>query len=69
MRIFTKGYSFQKKQMQMSKDKGQKNVKKAPADKTSVKSKAISSYKSEGKNGSAVIIKDGNLKSGTTKGN
>ena len=53
----------------MSKDKGQKNVKKAPADKTSVKSKAISSYKSEGKNGSAVIIKDGNLKSGTTKGN
>jgi hypothetical protein len=32
----------------MSKDKGTKNVKKAPADK---KGKAVSSYKSEGKSG------------------
>lgn len=33
----------------MSKDKGTKNVKKAPADKTSGKSKAVSDYKSESK--------------------
>jgi hypothetical protein len=36
----------------MSKDKGSKNHKKAPADKTSGKSKE-SDYKSEGKSGSA----------------
>jgi hypothetical protein len=34
----------------MSKDKGTKNHKKAPADKSSGKDKAPSSYKSEGKN-------------------
>jgi hypothetical protein len=33
----------------MSKDKGQKNQKKSPADKTSGKLKAGSSYKNEGK--------------------
>jgi hypothetical protein len=33
----------------MSKDKGQKNQKKVPADKTSGKSKEGSSYKNEGK--------------------
>lgn len=33
----------------MSKDKGVKNVKKAPADKTKGKAKVASAYKSEGK--------------------
>ncbi|NOT35920.1 MAG: hypothetical protein HOP11_00920 [Saprospiraceae bacterium] len=33
----------------MSKDKGTKNLKKAPADKSSGKLKVISDYKSEGK--------------------
>lgn len=33
----------------MSKDKGTKNVKKLPADKSSGKGKVISDYKSEGK--------------------
>ena len=35
----------------MSKDKGTKNHKKAPADKTSGKGKTLSSYKAEGKSG------------------
>jgi hypothetical protein len=35
----------------MSKDKGSKNHKKAPADKSSGKGKALSAYKSEGKIG------------------
>ena len=35
----------------MSKDKGGKNHKKAPADKSSGKGKAISAYKAEGKRG------------------
>lgn len=35
----------------MSKDKGTKNHKKAPADKSAGKAKVISSYKSEGKSG------------------
>jgi len=35
----------------MSKDKGTKNVKKAPADKSSGKVKAASDYKSESKSG------------------
>ncbi len=35
----------------MSKDKGSKNHKKAPADKSAGKGKASSAYKSEGKNG------------------
>ena len=35
----------------MSKDKGSKNIKKAPADKSSGKGKALSAYKSEGKGG------------------
>ncbi len=39
----------------MSKDRGTKNVKKAPADKTKGKSKAVSAYKSEGKNSLSVI--------------
>ena len=33
----------------MSKDKGVKNIKKAPADKTKGKAKVVSAYKSEGK--------------------
>lgn len=33
----------------MSKDKGVKNVKKAPADKTKGKAKVVSAYKSESK--------------------
>ncbi|HRI62109.1 MAG TPA: hypothetical protein PK228_20355 [Saprospiraceae bacterium] len=35
----------------MSKDKGTKNHKKAPADKSAGKGKVISAYKSEGKSG------------------
>lgn len=35
----------------MSKDKGTKNVKKAPADKADGKGKAVSAYKSESKSG------------------
>lgn len=35
----------------MSKDKGSKNHKKAPADKSAGKGKAASAYKSEGKSG------------------
>lgn len=35
----------------MSKDKGSKNHKKAPADKTAGKSKPVSDYKSESKSG------------------
>ena len=35
----------------MSKDKGSKNHKKAPADKSLEKKKAVSSYKSESKSG------------------
>jgi len=38
--------------MSKDKDKGSKNQKKAPADKSSGKSKVVSSYKSEGKSGS-----------------
>ena len=39
----------------MSKDKGTKNVKKAPADKSLGRAKPISAYKSEGKS-TAVIL-------------
>lgn len=39
----------------MSKDKGQKNQKKAPADKTDGKSKEGSSYKNEGKSSDSVV--------------
>jgi hypothetical protein len=46
----------------MSKDKGQKNNKKAPADKSSGKSKAVSSYKSEGKVTTGNIIEAFNPK-------
>lgn len=35
----------------MSKDKGSKNIKKAPADRTNGKSKPVSSYKAESKSG------------------
>jgi hypothetical protein len=41
----------------MSKDKGTKNVKKAPADKTKGTTKAPSAYKSESKSGSAITPK------------
>lgn len=37
----------------MSKDKGSKNHKKAPADHSSGKGKSVSAYKSEGKSGQA----------------
>lgn len=35
----------------MSKDKGSKNIKKAPADKSLGKGKPVSDYKAEGKSG------------------
>ena len=41
----------------MSKDKGVKNIKKAPADKSKGLGKAPSTYKSEGKNGPALAPK------------
>jgi hypothetical protein len=41
----------------MSKDKGSKNIKKAPADKTKGISKAPSAYKTEGKSGYAIMPK------------
>ena len=41
----------------MSKDKGVKNIKKAPADKTKGIGKAVSPYKSEGKSGISVTPK------------
>ncbi len=40
----------------MSKDKGSKNVKKAPADKSDGKGKAESSYKSEGKSSQPALV-------------
>lgn len=40
----------------MSKDKGVKNQKKAPADKSGGKIKAVSSYKSESKSGQTAPI-------------
>lgn len=42
----------------MSKDKGQKNQKKSPADKTSGKSKVGSSYKNEGKSSDSNSVVD-----------
>ncbi len=39
----------------MSKDKGSKNIKKAPADKSAGKSKAVSAYKSETKSGQSSL--------------
>jgi hypothetical protein len=41
----------------MSKDKGTKNHKKSPADKTSGKGKEVSAYKSESKSGQDIIVK------------
>jgi hypothetical protein len=41
----------------MSKDKGSKNIKKAPADKSSGIGKPVSAYKTEGKNGNTVVPK------------
>ncbi len=41
----------------MSKDKGTKNVKKAPADKTKGLGKAPSAYKAEGKSGNSITPK------------
>jgi hypothetical protein len=40
----------------MSKDKGSKNVKKAPADKSLSKAKGVSDYKSESKSGQTTAI-------------
>lgn len=40
----------------MSKDKGQKNVKKAPADKSNGKIKPVSDYKSESKSKSSAAV-------------
>ncbi len=49
----------------MSKDKGQKNSKKSPADKTSGKVKEGSSYKNEGKTATAgSVIETGLPKTG-----
>ena len=39
----------------MSKDKGSKNVKKAPADKSLGRAKPISAYKSEGKSDTVIL--------------
>ena len=39
----------------MSKDKGSKNIKKAPADKTSGKTKHVSDYKAESKSKGATL--------------
>jgi hypothetical protein len=47
--------SFTNKEMKMSKDKGSKNHKKAPADKTKGKIKPVSAYKSEGKSATAAL--------------
>ena len=41
----------------MSKDKGTKNIKKAPADKSSGKGKVLSDYKSESKSGYGIQSK------------
>jgi hypothetical protein len=41
----------------MSKDKGVKNIKKAPADKTKGLGKTPSAYKAEGKSGYAIMPK------------
>jgi hypothetical protein len=41
----------------MSKDKGSKNIKKAPADKSSGIGKPVSAYKTEGKSGNTVVPK------------
>lgn len=53
MPTFTKSenHSVTIKSVEMSKDKGSKNTKKAPADKSSGKVKHVSDYKSEGKSG------------------
>lgn len=40
----------------MSKDKGSKSIKKAPADKSLAKSKGVSDYKSESKSGQATAV-------------
>jgi hypothetical protein len=41
----------------MSKDKGSKNIKKAPADRSNGIGKPVSAYKTEGKNGNTVVPK------------
>jgi hypothetical protein len=45
------------KSIKMSKDKGVKNVKKAPADRSNGIGKPVSAYKTEGKNGNTVVPK------------
>ena len=40
----------------MSKDKGSKSIKKAPADKSLAKSKGVSDYKSETKSGQTTAV-------------
>ena len=52
----------------MSKDKGVKNIKKAPADKTTGKIKEVSAYKSEGKNGNKIIVPDSSKTDGKAGG-
>ncbi len=49
----------------MSKDKGSKNIKKAPADRSNGIGKPVSDYKSEGKNGHSIVPKP-EVKSGKT---
>ena len=45
------------KSIKMSKDKGSKNIKKAPADRSNGIGKPVSAYKTEGKNGHTVVPK------------
>ena len=40
----------------MSKDKGSKNIKKAPADRTTGKEKHVSDYKNESKSKSSTLV-------------
>ncbi|MDQ3141924.1 MAG: hypothetical protein M3Q56_06715 [Bacteroidota bacterium] len=53
----------------MSKDKGTKNIKKLPADKSSGKGKVISSYKSETKSGQSIetFVQKPDSKTGKSK--
>ncbi len=51
-------------QSKMSKDKGVKNIKKAPADKTKGVDKKVSTYKSESKSGNTTSVPKPENKSG-----
>ena len=48
----------------MSKDKGVKNIKKAPADKSKDVNKKVSPYKSESKSGNTTVVPKSENKSG-----